>query len=270
MLRAALPAGDGSTLGRMTGPREVTEVTEAASDLRAALLARGDPAAVAALQRYFPEPVEAVGVSNADVAALADGYFGTHVHEPGARLAIAEAVLERAHTHEEVMLGFAVLHKVARRNFDAGLLDRSRYWLEHVVSNWAQCDDLCIKLLYQFFLGHPDLITSTGHWVESTSPWARRAANVSVVKFVRRRIGGEVYELPLDVVFSNTVRLVDDPEPYVQKGLGWLLKVAAQVHPAEVEVFLRDRGADMHRDTLRIAVEKYAPSVRRSLLAIGR
>ena len=26
------------------------------------------------------------------------------------------------------------------------------------VSNWAQCDDMCLKLLYPFFLGHPELI----------------------------------------------------------------------------------------------------------------
>lgn len=179
-------------------------------------------------------------------------------------------MLERARYHEEVILGFAVVHKVAKRNFDAALLDRSRYWLEHVVSNWAQCDDLCIKLLYQFFLGHPDLVTSTQRWVDSASPWGRRAANVSVVKFVRRQIGHDVYELPLDVVFDNTLRLVDDPEPYVQKGIGWLLKVAAQAHPSEVEAFLRERAADMNRATLRTAVEKYEPSVRRSLLAVGR
>lgn len=241
-----------------------------ADELRTALLSRRDPAAVAALQRYFPEPVEAVGVSNAAVAALADGYFRAHPHPADARLAVAEALLARARYHEEVMLGFAVLHKVAKRNFDAALLDRSRHWLEHVVSNWAQCDDLCIKLLYQFFLGHPDLITSTQRWVGSTSPWGRRAANVAVVKFVRRRIRRDLYELPLEVVFDNTRRLIDDPEPYVQKGVGWLLRVTARAHPSEVEAFLRERAADMHRQTLRAAVETYEPSVRRSLLSAGR
>jgi 3-methyladenine DNA glycosylase AlkD len=250
----------------MTRPSPVSEVVD---ELRSALLGRGDPAAVAALQRYFTEPVEAIGVSNADVAALADGYFTAHAHSPAARLDIAEALLERARYHEEVMLGFAVLHRIAQRNFDAALVERSRYWLEHVVSNWAQCDDLCIKLLYRFFLGHPDLITSTQCWVDSASPWARRAANVSVVKFVRRKIGHDVYELPLDVVFDNTLHLIDDREPYVQKGVGWLLKVASQVHPSEVEAFLRVRAADMNRATLRLAVEKYDPSLRRSLLAAG-
>lgn len=129
------------------------------------------------------------------------------------------------------MLGFALLHKVIRRNFDATLLDRCRFWLENVVSNWAQCADLCLKLLY------PSL-------------WARRAANVSVVKFVRRKIGRATYELPLTVIFGNSLRLLDDPEPYVQKSVGWLLKVAAQVHPWEVIDFLNVHGAGTKRETL--------------------
>jgi 3-methyladenine DNA glycosylase AlkD len=248
----------------------VTTGGDAVSSLREALAARGDPAVVRALQRYFPGGIDALGVRNAEVVALADAWFADHPASPEERLDLAELLLQQADHHEEVLLGFALLHKVVRRNFDGALLDRCRSWLENVVSNWAQCDDLCLKLIYPFFLGHPDLITTTQAWLGSPSPWARRAANVSVVKFVRRRIGGETYELPLELVFDNARRLIDDPEPYVQKSVGWLLKAAAQVHPREVIEFLHEHGAAMRRDTLRAAIEKYEPNVRRELLAIGR
>lgn len=244
-------------------------VDQAVGELEVALAGAGDPDLARGLQRYFPEPVEALGVSNAGVVALANDYFKAHALSPDERLAVAERVLERATVHEEVLLGFAVLHKVVKHSFDAGLPDRCRYWLEHYVTNWAQCDDLCLKLLYPFFLGHPALIPSTQDWLGSPSPWARRAANVSVVKFVRRKIGRETYELPLEVVFGNTRRLLDDPEPYVQKSVGWLLKVAGQIHQEEVVAFLRTEGASMNREALRIAIEKFEPALRRSLLALG-
>ena len=142
--------------------------------------------------------------------------------------------------------------------------------MESVVSNWAQCYDLCLKLIYPFFLGHPELITATQGWLDSPSLWARRAGNVSVVKLVRRTIGREVYELPLPLIFGNSLRLVNDPERYVQRSVGWLLKVAARVHPVEVSEFLSEHGPAMRRETLRIAIERFDPDLRKQLLTGGR
>ncbi|GAA5101996.1 DNA alkylation repair protein [Haloechinothrix salitolerans] len=247
----------------------MTTPAKAADHLHTTLAGLSSPALAESLQRYFPGSVAALGVSNAAVATLANDYVKAHDLTPADRLEITELLLRRATYHEEVLLAFAVLEKVARRSFDAMLLDRFRRWLETVVSNWAQCDDLCLKVVYQFLLGHPDLITATRDWLGSASPWARRAANVAVVKFVRRKIGAEIYRLPLDVVFGNSLRLIDDPDPYVQKSIGWLLKVASVEHPQEVVTFLRDRGGEMARATLRIAVEKFDPNVRRSLLTVG-
>lgn len=202
--------------------------------------------------------------------ALGQRLPGRHPAPPEVRLEIAELLLGQTLYHEEVLLGFALLHKVVKRNFDHGLLDRCRSWLENVVSNWAQCNDLCLKLIYPFFLGHPELITATQDWLDSPSLWARRAGNVSVVKFVRREIGREVYELPLPLIFGNSLRLINDPEPYVQKSVGWLLKVAAQVHPREVTEFLHEHGPDMQRETLRTASEKLHPDLRHELRAVGK
>lgn len=242
----------------------------AAGELRAALPGLATPGLADSVQRYFPYPVAALGVRNADVTALAHRYFTEHAFPPAARLEIAETLLAGAVHHEEVLLGFAALHKVARGHFDAGLLDRFRHWLETYVSNWAQCDDLCLKTGYRFLLGHPELITATGDWLGSASPWARRAANVAVVKFVHRRIGREVYELPPRTVFDRALRLAGDPDPYVRKSTGWLLKVTAHHHPGEATAFLRAHAPALGRDVLRTAVEKLPADTRGVLLAPGR
>lgn len=47
-----------------------------------------------------------------------------------------------------MLVGFALLHKAAKRDLGVELLERCRSWLEEAMSNWAQCDDLCLKLLY--------------------------------------------------------------------------------------------------------------------------
>ncbi|TFE58523.1 DNA alkylation repair protein [Streptomyces sp. ICN441] len=246
-------------------------VPEAAGELSTTLAARADPDFAARMQRYFPYEIRALGVGNAAVAGIAADYFRDRRDVPAAtRLLLAQELLARAKYHEEVLLGFAVLHKVARTQLGDELLDHCEHWLGTYVSNWAQCDDLCLKLLYPFFLGHPDLIPRTRRWVESDSPWVRRAANVAVVKFVRRTVGRTVFELPLPHVLGNCVRLMHDDDVYVQKGCGWLLKVTAEVHPDEVAEFLRTWHTEMPRDTFRYAVEKMDPRLRRSLMELGQ
>ncbi len=207
---------------------------------------------------------------SAEVAALASRYLGANPSPAEVRLETAEVLLHQAEFHEEVLLGFALLHTVVKRSFDVSLLDRCRSWLEDVVSNWAQCDDLCLKLLYPFLCGHPDLIISTQVWIHSPSPWARRAANVSIVKLIRRKIGPEVYELPRSVIFGNALHLLDDPDPYVQKSVGWLLKAAAQSHSCEVIDFLEEHADVMPRATFRYAIASFDPGLRHQLLALGK
>ena len=88
---------------------------------------------------------------------------------------------------------------------------------------------------------------------------------MAVVKFVRREVGRTTYELPLTHVFDNCTRLMRDDDVYVQKGCGWLLKVAGEAHPEEVAAFLRKWRGDMKRDTFRYALEKMDRRTRAAL-----
>ena len=240
-----------------------------ADDLWRVLTAHADPEFAATMQRYFPSPVQALGVGNATVARVAYDYTAAHPDlTPHDRLAIADVVIGQAGHHEEVLLGFALLHRVAKKGLGPELLDHSRRWLEDSVTNWAQCDDLCLKLLYPYLLGHLEDIPRTQEWISSPGPWARRAANVAVVKFVVRKIGKQVYRLPLEHVLDNCRALMSDQDEYVQKGCGWLLKVTAPVHPLEVEEFLRTWHHEMKRDTFRYALEKVDPTTRAQLMSL--
>ncbi|MFJ7769641.1 DNA alkylation repair protein [Streptomyces sp. NPDC097107] len=242
----------------------------AAAQLRELLAGRADPAFAEATQRYFPCPVPALGVGNGEVASLARRWTAERPElSPADLLAVADVLVAQAKHHEETLCGFALLHRIAKRRLGGELLDRARAWLDRHVSNWAQCDDLCLKLLYPYFLGHLDDIPRTREWLDG-GPWARRAANVAVVKFVRRQVGKEVYELPLDHALGNCSALLADEDVYVQKGVGWLLKVTAREHPEAVREYLTKRRPQMRRDTFRYALGGLDAADRRALMALGR
>lgn len=182
-------------------------------------------------------------------------------------LALTEHILEHATYTEEVLLAFGLINKFVRRHYEDDLLQRFEYWLEHYVSNWSHVDDLCIKTIYQFMLSRPHLIGATQAWSSSTNPWCRRAANVVWVKFIKCKIGKCTFMLPKPLIFENCDRLLKDEDPFVQKSIGWLLKVAAVEHEEDVISYLKANINRMQRSTLRYAIEKLDPCIRMQLLS---
>jgi 3-methyladenine DNA glycosylase AlkD len=78
-------------------------------------------------------------------------------------------------------------------------------------------------------------------------------------------VGRSAY-FDLGQTLANCERLLDDDDPYVQKGIGWMLKVASQHALPAVLSFLRKHRAVMARSTLRYAIEKLPADLRRELM----
>lgn len=233
------------------------------SQVDSELKSLASPLRATATQRFFPHPITALGVSNADVAAIAHrAIVRSPELEPNDWLALADHFARSHEYHEQMILASALVAKMARGLEDkASLLDLIKAWLESDVSNWAQCDDLCIKPLYLYLKRRPQLLREICDWGTSESPWCRRASNVAQVKFV-----GRTKNFNLALMFANCERLLADPDPYVQKAIGWLLKAASQRELAPVLAFLREQRARIQRPTLRYAIEKLPADTRRSLM----
>lgn len=231
--------------------------------LEGRLRAAASVALAQSMQRYFPDGVAALGVSNASVADIAGSAVASAPELGYAQWAHIADHFARSHAwHEHCILASALMAKAARRADDDGrFLSLIKSWLENDVSNWAQCDDLCIKPLYLYLKRHPQLLVHIHDWGNSNSPWCRRASNVVMVKFV-----GRSAHVNLARMFANCERLLADQDIYVQKGIGWLLKVASQVEPDNVLAFLRQHRSSIARPTLRYAIEKLPADVRRSIL----
>jgi 3-methyladenine DNA glycosylase AlkD len=88
----------------------------------------------------------------------------------------------------------------------------------------------------------------------------RRTALVATFAFLKRR--------EVDDAFALAETLADDPEPLVQKALGWVLRSAGDVDRERLTVFLERHAATMPRVALRAALEHAPKDERARILAI--
>jgi 3-methyladenine DNA glycosylase AlkD len=136
---------------------------------------------------------------------------------------------------------------------------RFERWLKKYVDNWGACDHLCCGPIGNIIRQYPKTAGKTKRWIPSKNRWLRRAAAVSLIIPVRHR-------MLLDEVFDTADKLLTDDDDMVQKGYGWMLKVAGDQYPDEVFDFVMKNKAEMPRTALRYAIEKYPPAKRRQAM----
>jgi 3-methyladenine DNA glycosylase AlkD len=206
--------------------------------------------------RYFPPDPDApfIGVRMGAVFDLAK----TALDLPVAEL---EALLEQP-THEVRALACSIMGKsaAATKTTDGRRTDLYRLYLRRHdrIDQWDLVD-----------LAARDVVG--GHLLErdraplrrlaaSTSWPERRTALVATFAFLKR---GE-----LDDAYAIADLLAADPEPFVQKALGWVLRAAGDHDPARLIAFVEGRAATMPRVALRAAIEHVPKDERARLLAI--
>lgn len=125
-------------------------------------------------------------------------------------------------------------------------------WVDRYVDNWASCDTLCNHTVGSFIERFPAFLAELKKWAISANRWMRRAAAVSLIVPARKGMF-------LPDIFEIADILLTDNEDLVQKGYGWMLKVASQQHPEEVFDYVMRQRAIMPRTALRYAIEKMPP-----------
>jgi len=221
-----------------------------------------------ASRRYFPSSINCIGANATDIKLIITTFHHNNTElNADEVLCITEYLLKNAYYNEEVLIAFGLINKFVKKHYQDDLLLRFEYWLEAYVNNWSQVDDLCIKTIYLFLMARPQLIEKTQHWSLSHVSWCRRASNVVWVKFIKRKIGKSTYRLDKKLVFNNCDLLIHDDDDFVQKSVGWLLKVTAIQHEQDVINYLKKNHTKMTRATIRYAIEKMHIETRKELLA---
>ncbi len=124
---------------------------------------------------------------------------------------------------------------------------RFERWLDDHVKGWGSCDDLCTHAMGELILQYPELVSDVIEWTSSDNMWKRRAAAVVMVYCVKK---GKY----LEQVFEVADALFHDEEDLVQKGYGWMLKVASQRYRNEVYDYVMKNKATMPRTALRYSI----------------
>jgi len=132
-------------------------------------------------------------------------------------------------------------------------------WLKKYVDNWGYCDALCCYVLGVLLFQYPDLIKKTIKWRKSKNRWFRRASAVALIYSLNK---GKQIKTAIEVAD----RLLLDEDDMVQKGYGWMLKVASDYYPDDVFKYVLKHRKTMPRTALRYAIEKYPTEKRKEAM----
>jgi 3-methyladenine DNA glycosylase AlkD len=145
------------------------------------------------------------------------------------------------------------------RQFTGSDFSRFESWLKKYVDNWGRCDTFCAGFFGELILMYPDLVFKTLEWARSKNRWFRRASAVILIPSLKK---GRQLEKAFEVA---DILLMDDDD-MVQKGYGWMLKVAADKYQDDVYRYVLKNKAGMPRTALRYAIEKMPDTMRKKVM----
>jgi 3-methyladenine DNA glycosylase AlkD len=199
-------------------------------------------------KRFFKEKVKMYGIKTAFVVKLGKKYWKEVQGEDKKEIfAICEELWKSGYMEESfIACNWSYYLSKQYEEKDFTIFEK---WVKTYVSNWASCDTFCNHSVGALVQMYPEYIESLKKWGKSKNRWMRRAAAVSLIVPAKR---GKFLK---DIFEIADILLLDDDD-MVQKGYGWMLKVASQAHQKEVFEYVIKNKAKMPRTALRYAIEK--------------
>ena len=208
---------------------------------------------------FFKEPVTLYGVPSAGVRRIARAHRERIQALPKKQaFAVCEA-LWRSGVMEESFVACEWTY-ARRKEYTPGDFTLFEQWVRRYVHNWASCDTLCNHTIGTFLEMYPGFLPKLNLWARCRNRWMRRASAVSLIVPARKG-------LFLEEIFGIADVLLEDQDDMVQKGYGWMLKVASKPHLQEVFDYVQKRKAVMPRTALRYAIELMPEGMRRTSMA---
>lgn len=227
--------------------------------LREALTQQAEKATQQGTLRFFKEPIQCYGVTMPVIKRIAKTVYKTLPDlNKSAVFELCEK-LWQPNMLEEAMVACEWSY-ACKKHFQPNDLKIFKKWVQGYVTNWATCDTLCNHTVGTLLEMYPELITELVKWTSSKNRWMRRAAAVSLIVPARKG-------LFLEDVFKVADQLMLDTDDLVQKGYGWMLKVASQRNTQAVLAYVLKHKSRMPRTALRYAIEKMNTSQKAKAMA---
>lgn len=136
---------------------------------------------------------------------------------------------------------------------------RFESWLKTYVTGWGSCDNFCTHAFGEFVFQFSEVIPRVKKWTQSDNRWLRRAAAVIFIYSIRR-------DTSVEQGFKIADILLLDQDDMVQKGYGWMLKEISNLYPQRVFGYVMARKDKMPRTSLRYAIEKLSPELKKKAM----
>lgn len=211
-----------------------------------------------AAQRFHKENIVAHGIKMPVVRALAKEWFREmKTLEKKQVFALCDALFQTG-VLEEAMVAIEWTYLLKRRYEEQDLATFER-WLGSYIHSWSTCDNFCNNTVGAFLLQYPSLVKQLSKWARSGNRWLQRGAAVSLIVPARQ---GKFLQESLAIAELE----MNSTDDLVQKGYGWLLKVASKPHFTAVYDFVKQHRHAMPRTALRYAIEHFPEKQRGEMM----
>lgn len=129
------------------------------------------------------------------------------------------------------------------------------------INNWDLID-VSAPTIGRYLMTEKGSRQTLAAMARSKKLWVRRAA--ILFTFASLRIGDT------KPTFTISTLLLGDDHDLMHKAVGWALREAGKISPAELRQYLERHGRKMSRTTLRYAIEKFPATERKKWLARTR
>ncbi|MBU0579032.1 DNA alkylation repair protein [Patescibacteria group bacterium] len=231
------------------------------SSIKKDLLAQADEKVKLSGERFFKETVKMYGVKNPITRKIAQKYFKEIKNKDKNDILNLCEQLWQSDIFEQSLIACHWSYAV-RKQYSVNDFKIFERWVKKYVSNWASCDTLCNHTIGEVVEKYPKLIFKLKIWTKSHNKWVRRAAAVSLIVPAKKG-------LFLSDILEIAELLLLDEDDLVQKGYGWMLKVASKKNQQTIYDFVIRNKLKMSRTALRYAIEKMPAHLRKKAMQIG-
>jgi 3-methyladenine DNA glycosylase AlkD len=234
-------------------------MSEIIDRIRVDLINNSDEKTKQSGERFFKESVRMYGLKSAEVSRISKSHYKDIENKSKANIFPLCNELWESGIMEESFVACNWSYNV-RKSYESADFEIFAHWVKNHVGNWASCDTLCNHTVGSFIEMYPDNMSRLKEWSRSESRWVKRASAVSLIVPAKKgKFLNDIFEIA-DILHS-------DQDDMVQKGYGWMLKVASQAHQKEVFNYVMSKKATMPRTSLRYAIEKMPSELKAMAMA---
>jgi len=202
---------------------------------------------------FFKEAIQSYGVKSSDVIKLSKDYYKSIKDSPKEEVFGYCEELWQSQMMEESFIACNWSYFI-HKEYQPEDFEVFEKWINNYVNNWASCDTLCNHTVGEFIEMYPEYLSRL-----KENRWMRRAAAVSLIIPARKG-------LFINDIFEIADSLLMDNDDLVQKGYGWMLKVACKHHQQEVFEYIMGKKSIMPRTALRYAIEKMPVEMKKAAM----